>query len=710
MHLQRIARQSPWLLPILLVGCTSTAGSRFGGTAQSKSIAVVGEQTLPASTGEPGGKVAAETEGPEPRRNPRTRISGRVVDEMGEPIAGATVRLADGGSRGGKEILGTSDRSGAFTLNGLRAGSNYVLIAEAEDGQGPLIGRIEARTAETGVEIGLSPESGPAKVIRRSAKSARPVSSREESEGVPEEAHRPRRINREAVATPAEDPEGRGANDPGPQPDRVGRPRLSKPEPGVGWRNSKDATASRSRDEESPEETASSDRPRSRPGPATTQDDRSSPDEEDPLPPALQREAPAVEGEPTPAPPASTRSNRSKKIGLKAAPKPRESGEIVLAPEASIETPADRSASVARVEPVIVEDPPATPADSPERPTEVSKMKIPPEVAAAAPGAGSSPSPGSGPPELPPIGSIPTEIAATLPSNAAPPPTIPAPSPNVASNHPAPEPVFASQAPTPAGPPADSYDPFARVAQVHYPPDRVVDNPPLQGDGLTETQSSPTIEAPKRKWGELAASDRPASPPASGPSNAVVVPTRAIATGPLARRKRPALEGRDASVALCSYDSRQRKLSDFALPDLEGKLVRFQDLDAEFVLLDFWGTWCAPCLDSIPHLIDLQKKYGPGRLKVVGIACEEVPPDQRKAKVDEVARKLGINYPILLSTMDGKPCPVQRALQVQAMPTMILIDRRGQVLWRDSGSTPAAENRLDRILALSMSRGETVRR
>ena len=709
MHLQRIARQAPWLLPILLVGCTSTTGSQFGGTAQSKSIAVVGEQTLPATTGEPGGKVTAESEPTEPRRNPRTRISGRVVDEMGEPIAGATVRLADSGSRGGKEILGTSDRSGAFTLNGLRAGSTYVLIAEVEDEEGPLIGRIEARTAETGVEIGLSPESGKGKVSRRSARSAqaRPVSSREESGGVPDEADRPTRINREDVAPPAENPDGQGSIDPGPQPDRVGRPQLSKPEPGIGWRNRKDATASRSRDEESPEETTTPDRPRLRTSVPANQDDRSGSDDEDPLPPALQREAPGAEGESTPA---SARSNRSKKVGLKAAPKSRESGEITLAPEVFVEPPADRSASVARVEAANVENHPATPATFPGRPTEISKMELSPEVATAAPGDGASPSPGAGPQEFPPIGSIPTEVAASLLSNASPPPTIPASSPNPAPKHLAPEPVFASQAPALAGSPINNYDPFARVAQIHYPPDQVVDNPPLQGEGSTEAGRSTEVEAPRRKWGELAATDRPASPPASALFNAVVEPTKAVATGPLARRKRSAPEGRNASVALCSYDSRTRKLGDFALPDLEGKLVRFQDLDADFVLLDFWGTWCGPCLDSIPHLVELQKKYGPGRLKVVGIACEDVPPDQRKAKVDEVARQLGINYPILLSTMDGKPCPVQRALQVQAMPTMILVDRRGQVLWRDSGSTPAVENRLDRILALSMSRGETVRR
>ena len=99
------------LLPLLLVGCSTTAASRFGGTPQSKSITVVGERPLPVSTGEPGGKVVASEQEPEPRRNPRTRISGRVLDQSGEPVSGAIVRLADGGGKGGREIRATSDQS-----------------------------------------------------------------------------------------------------------------------------------------------------------------------------------------------------------------------------------------------------------------------------------------------------------------------------------------------------------------------------------------------------------------------------------------------------------------------------------------------------------------------------------------------------------------------------------------------------------------------
>ncbi|MEJ7638488.1 MAG: TlpA disulfide reductase family protein [Singulisphaera sp.] len=160
----------------------------------------------------------------------------------------------------------------------------------------------------------------------------------------------------------------------------------------------------------------------------------------------------------------------------------------------------------------------------------------------------------------------------------------------------------------------------------------------------------------------------------------------------------------------CRYDAKNRRIRDFLLPDLEGRPVQFRDLDADLVLIDFWGTWCEPCVKSVPHLVELQERLGPARLKVVGIACEKGTGKGRAVNVAQTAAQLGINYPILLSSMDG-PCPLQEALHVQAYPTMILVDRQGQILWRDQGSAPITLARLDRVIASSTAgNSEVVRR
>ena len=716
MRLHRPYR-SLFLLPVVLAGCSTTVGSRFGGTPQSKSIAVVGERPLPASTGEPGGRVVADDEVPEPRRNPKTRISGRVLDDQGEPVPNITVRLADGGTKGGKDIRGTTDRSGAFTLNGLRPGTTYSLIAEAEDDRGPLTGRVEARTSDTGVEISLAGGQDAATTTRRSARPSRAksVSNREDLDQVSEGEEAPK-VNREDVAPPAEEVD---TLDPGPaSTSGPGRPQLSPPQPGVGWKNkSGTSTAGRTGDRAVESVATSPDDPPRRRRVVNDEPPAGEEDEPNPLPPAIDPGSTNGPDDASPARPSSARSGRSKKVGAKAPAKLPDSGEIALAPEASVDGEADRAKSFAKAEaemaiaadfrPISTLEPDADAISAP-RPRSI-------EVAAAQPPASTESAPAAdppGPPALPPVAADPVATLAAPRPTASPPDSNPAPQ-DVAPTHPAPQPVFASQAPEskPVAPPAPAtvadYNPFAAMPAPtplvsRFGVDTLPSNRPPSAEPAAEADVAQAVaEPPKKKWGELAPTDRPP---------VVVEPTRATTPGSLVKRLRASVEGRDSAIASCSYDARLRRIIDFRLPDLEGKPVRFQDLDADYVLLDFWGTWCSPCLDSIPHLVALQKKYGPGRFRVVGIACEEGPPEQRKAKVDEASRKLGINYAVLLSTMDGKPCPVQQALQIQAMPTMILVDRRGQILWRSTGSTPSTEERLDRVLASSMGRGDTVRR
>ena len=150
--------------------------------------------------------------------------------------------------------------------------------------------------------------------------------------------------------------------------------------------------------------------------------------------------------------------------------------------------------------------------------------------------------------------------------------------------------------------------------------------------------------------------------------------------------------------AMCRFDSSNRRLVDFQLPGLDGKMVSMHDIDADVILLDFWGSWCAPCRTSIPHLAELQATMGPKRLQVVGIACEKGATLQdRRASAGKAIRELGISYPVLLSSKEGT-CPVQEALQIQFYPTMIVLDRDGKLLAREQGATEVTMARIDRAI------------
>ena len=107
----------------------------------------------------------------------------------------------------------------------------------------------------------------------------------------------------------------------------------------------------------------------------------------------------------------------------------------------------------------------------------------------------------------------------------------------------------------------------------------------------------------------------------------------------------------------------------------------------KLVLLDFWGTMCLPCRETIPHLRILQEQYGQAGLEVVGIACESGGTFEEEAKkVQSIGQRLNINYRQLLS---GDNCPVRNQFNIRTIPTLILIDENGWILWRTDSALNA---------------------
>lgn len=158
----------------------------------------------------------------------------------------------------------------------------------------------------------------------------------------------------------------------------------------------------------------------------------------------------------------------------------------------------------------------------------------------------------------------------------------------------------------------------------------------------------------------------------------------------------------DNVATTCRFDPSERRVLELTLPGLDGKIVSLKDLSADMVLLDFWGSWCAPCRGSIPHLIEIQTRLGPRYIQVVGVACERGSSlAEQRASAALAAREMGVNYPVLVTGKDGA-CPVQKALQVQFYPTMILLDRQGRILAREQGATETTLSRMDKAIAMQL--------
>jgi peroxiredoxin len=106
--------------------------------------------------------------------------------------------------------------------------------------------------------------------------------------------------------------------------------------------------------------------------------------------------------------------------------------------------------------------------------------------------------------------------------------------------------------------------------------------------------------------------------------------------------------------------------SRFALSDLRGKVV----------LVNFWATWCEPCVAEMPSLQRLREQIGAERFEVLGVNHKEGP-----ARIDAFVRKVGITFPVVRDT-DGA---VSRAWGTRVFPSSYVVDSRGRIRYLLTG-------------------------
>lgn len=116
-----------------------------------------------------------------------------------------------------------------------------------------------------------------------------------------------------------------------------------------------------------------------------------------------------------------------------------------------------------------------------------------------------------------------------------------------------------------------------------------------------------------------------------------------------------------------------RPAPNFTLPNLAGEKIALKSFRGKVVLLDFWATWCKPCVKSMPKLNYLHEKWNKSGLSVVGIAIDE----DGKKKVKPFIQKHKIIYPILVDAAEN---PVWEAYKVKVIPMLFLVDRQGQIV------------------------------
>lgn len=131
----------------------------------------------------------------------------------------------------------------------------------------------------------------------------------------------------------------------------------------------------------------------------------------------------------------------------------------------------------------------------------------------------------------------------------------------------------------------------------------------------------------------------------------------------------------------------------FSRTDLQGR--PFDLARGKVVLIDFWASWCAPCIVAIPHLNQLQKKHGARGFQVVGVSMDDSTDITR-----ETMQKIRFDYPVILG--DAKLGNLYGG--VLGLPLQILVGGDGKILAIRSGEFPPTA--LDKEIAAALNRRE----
>lgn len=134
-----------------------------------------------------------------------------------------------------------------------------------------------------------------------------------------------------------------------------------------------------------------------------------------------------------------------------------------------------------------------------------------------------------------------------------------------------------------------------------------------------------------------------------------------------------------------SIDMTGLRRPDFSLADLTGRVRAVNEWDGQVLAINFWASWCSPCLQEIPELVDLQTRYGEKGLQVIGIAL------QKPEELGEFVREYKMNYPVLA----GEEAVIEIAQSygntIGALPYTAIINRKGDIVFVKAGPVTGAE-------------------
>ncbi|MEN8154639.1 MAG: TlpA disulfide reductase family protein [Acidobacteriota bacterium] len=113
---------------------------------------------------------------------------------------------------------------------------------------------------------------------------------------------------------------------------------------------------------------------------------------------------------------------------------------------------------------------------------------------------------------------------------------------------------------------------------------------------------------------------------------------------------------------------------DFNAVDIDGKNIKLSEFKGKVVILDFWATWCPPCLKEIPNLKKIYTKFKDDDFEIISIALERKP---REHALKFVADKK-MNWVHVIDKLKGREIATE--YRIRYIPTMYIINKKGEII------------------------------
>lgn len=123
----------------------------------------------------------------------------------------------------------------------------------------------------------------------------------------------------------------------------------------------------------------------------------------------------------------------------------------------------------------------------------------------------------------------------------------------------------------------------------------------------------------------------------------------------------------------------------FSLPDMAGNDRHVSEWDGSVLTVNFWASWCLPCLKEIPELVELQSRHGPHGLQVLGIALQD------PAELEGFIREQKMNYPVLAGVAPVIAVAEDYGNRAGVLPYTAIVDRSGHIVFVKAGPVSGAE-------------------